>query len=366
MPKKKLFAPGLFTRGEDDEGIRGFLKADIVKECKRVKPLRCAYCSEPNANIGCSVAKCKMVFHFDCGLDNRANFQFCGNYPSYCMNHKPKTAILKKVPKKDEICGICTDSVDSKNALLVPCCKNGWFHRKCLQKAATSAGVFFKCPLCNEEEKFKKDLQLQGIFIPEKDADWELEAGAFQDLVDTPVRICEFCMNEKQDQINYQQLRWKLCNYCGSSAVHLECLESSEQNEFNCASCLDIVNKPKSPPSEPLKSVPSAEESDDDSPFKPVKRSSQASSSEDEEDATIKMKKKKFKQTWFSEDEEFTPVMKTRNKKPFQRSRTENEEVANTKTANGEDREEKQKTISTRKRTAAQSPGKGMLSNSCL
>jgi G2/M phase-specific E3 ubiquitin-protein ligase len=35
-------------------------------------------------------------------------------------------------------------------------------------RAAVAAGYFFKCPLCNNKDKFEPEMKQFGVFIPEK------------------------------------------------------------------------------------------------------------------------------------------------------------------------------------------------------
>ncbi|KAL6081007.1 hypothetical protein STEG23_029112 [Scotinomys teguina] len=53
----------------------------------------------------------------------------------------------------------------------------------CNQKYAhTSAKHFFKCPQCNNREEFPREMLRMGVHIPDRDAAWELEPGAFSEL----------------------------------------------------------------------------------------------------------------------------------------------------------------------------------------
>lgn len=72
-----LFASGLSQRGDSDEdGISGFLPADVLKELKRGLRLRCTFCKQKGATIGCVVGKCRTVFHFSCGINGKTLHQF--------------------------------------------------------------------------------------------------------------------------------------------------------------------------------------------------------------------------------------------------------------------------------------------------
>ena len=107
--------------------------------------------------------------------------QFYGNFASYCEAHKPlQTPYLnkkknEKVEMREE-CGCCTmelDDGDCKEFLWTPCC-NGWFHRHCIEMTAESAGThFFKCPLCNNKDQFTEEMLQFGVYVPDRDANWE-------------------------------------------------------------------------------------------------------------------------------------------------------------------------------------------------
>ena len=135
-----LFAPGLETNGEDEEGIKGFMPKDILKEWRRGNKLKCTYCKEKGATVGCvgNFGKsCKKTYHLTCGLRNGSLQQFCGAYASYCSDHRPVQKIYDE--KLDETtleaqreCGICADKIKSissckeeerREHLWSPCCR---------------------------------------------------------------------------------------------------------------------------------------------------------------------------------------------------------------------------------------------------
>lgn len=83
-------------------------------------------------------------------------------------------------------CTICQEDVliakPCYDILWAPCCtKQTWFHRDCLQKLALSAGHYFKCPLCSDDELFVNEMKDMGIYVPNQDASWE--QNAFQELL---------------------------------------------------------------------------------------------------------------------------------------------------------------------------------------
>ena len=54
-----MFSSGLEQNGEEEEGIKGFLVDDIVKEWRRGSRLKCSYCKQTYATVGCVGKGCK-------------------------------------------------------------------------------------------------------------------------------------------------------------------------------------------------------------------------------------------------------------------------------------------------------------------
>ena len=54
-----MFSSGLEQNGEEEEGIKGFLVEDIVKEWRRGARLKCTFCTQKYATVGCVVNGCK-------------------------------------------------------------------------------------------------------------------------------------------------------------------------------------------------------------------------------------------------------------------------------------------------------------------
>ncbi|KAJ7344913.1 hypothetical protein JRQ81_000863 [Phrynocephalus forsythii] len=245
-----LMSSGIWQRGEDEEGFYGFLPEDIQKELNRAARLKCTICKKKGASIGCVASRCKRSYHFPCGIERGCIFQFRDNFPSYCWKHRPTQ---KRPSNSNELsqCIICLELVEhapSYNILTTPCCKNAWFHRDCLQCQALSAGVFFfRCPVCNNKEKFQNEMLRMGIHIPEKDASWELEENAYQDLLQCyqhcDVKRC-LCKNGRDFSAPDSKWEIKRCQYCGSSGTHLACssLANWEQN-WECIECRTILSK---------------------------------------------------------------------------------------------------------------------------
>lgn len=48
----------------------------------------------------------------------------------------------------------------------VCCASSGWYHRSCLKVQAFNAQDDFRCPNCGDEDTFRENMQLNGIYIP--------------------------------------------------------------------------------------------------------------------------------------------------------------------------------------------------------
>lgn len=243
-----LFSSGLSQNGKSEkEGILGFLPSDIVKEVKRGSKLRCSYCKKVGATIGCVIRNCKKMFHLGCGRTNKAMHQFFGTFSSFCPAHR----MQQNVPSDDDpsiVCSICMNTVTaapSCDTLRAPCCRKYWYHRDCVQRYATSAGLyFFKCPLCNNKDEFQDEMLNMGIYIPDQDASWEKEPHAFQELLeryshcDAPV--CKCVEGRKYDK---EGSKWEiiLCDFCGSHGAHVACnhMEKLGKNDI-CHGCKEV------------------------------------------------------------------------------------------------------------------------------
>ncbi|XP_017877357.1 uncharacterized protein LOC108623397 isoform X2 [Ceratina calcarata] len=251
-----LLSSNMHQRGNDNDGILGFLVADIRMELRRGKRLACTYCKKFGATLGCCNLKCKRVFHYPCGLRAGSLNQFFGEFRTFCSRHRLKQKIDKQVLQElinnnKANCCICyehVDPYDKIDTLWAPCCKkNAWFHRKCVQQLALSAGYFFKCPLCNDKKLFQQAMLNCGIFIPSQDASWELVPNAFEELLyrhdqcDAPTCICP--KGRKHTSLN---AKWELalCRTCGSQGVHMACAQLKWGNPvWECDECKSILGK---------------------------------------------------------------------------------------------------------------------------
>ncbi|XP_046874290.1 G2/M phase-specific E3 ubiquitin-protein ligase isoform X1 [Hypomesus transpacificus] len=224
-----LMASGIYQRGEENEGICGFLLDDIKREIRRSARLTCHCCKKKGASIGCYVRSCRKTVHFPCGKQQQFNFQFTGEFPSYCKQHSPKQSAScdASLPQSCSVCLEHLEPVLSFSVLKCPSCLNSWFHRDCVQRQAHSAGMFFfKCTLCNNKEQFQEEMLRMGIYIPERDASWELEENAFGELLQV-YQHCDAvkCISDSGRSSSSKKGWFELlrCKLCGSRGTHRKC-----------------------------------------------------------------------------------------------------------------------------------------------
>eukprot|EP00099_Drosophila_melanogaster_P007085 NP_001259740.1 PHD finger protein 7, isoform B [Drosophila melanogaster] len=230
----------LIQRGEKKLSIMNFLKEDIEAEVNRCRLLKCCYCRRLGANIWCCKSGCRRTFHTKCGVDNLAQNQFCDTYNSFCHQHVlvPRN---RPVFKNDEECLLCAEDVVAKGerfsvvtCLYAPCCRNGWFHRRCLQRYANSSGYFFKCPLCNNTDVFRR-VAYMGIAVLDQDASWETEpdafAGQYRRDVNCTAALC-VAVSGRADT----SAMLLYCTSCGANPSHYLCTLKTLQN-YVCKVC---------------------------------------------------------------------------------------------------------------------------------
>ncbi|XP_062564319.1 pineapple eye protein-like [Armigeres subalbatus] len=242
-----LLTSNLVQNGDDDEGIFGFMEEEIRNEEARIRGQKCYVCKERYANISCCAKKCFRSFHTNCGLKNGCLSHYVDTFQSWCDKHVELVDDEKH--SETESCGICYDDMGPYRRLesvRAPCCHNGWFHRRCVAQFAQSAGYFFKCPLCNNKDDFGQLIRQRGVYIPEKDASWELEPNAFGDQLERPSECdaeeCRCRYGRDFDDCK----RWDLimCATCGSTCRHDQCMDIPSKN-YVCTFCRPIVgNEP--------------------------------------------------------------------------------------------------------------------------
>ena len=90
----------------------GFLPDDIIQEWQRGSKLRCAFCKEIYATVGCCQKLCLKTYHLPCGIKNGAISEYSGNFDSYCPNHKHRRKRGKQYVLTD--LGLVPERVDEE------------------------------------------------------------------------------------------------------------------------------------------------------------------------------------------------------------------------------------------------------------
>ncbi|KAL2098986.1 hypothetical protein ACEWY4_005466 [Coilia grayii] len=242
-------ASGIYQRGEEDEGVHGFLVDDIVKEVHRASRLSCSSCKQKGASIGCSVKSCRKMVHFPCGQQLEFIYQFTDLFPSFCREHRP-TQTCAVPPTGPLSCSVCLDYIEpilSYSVLKCPACHGSWFHRNCVQLQANNAAqFFFRCTICNNQDSFQEEMHRMGIYIPERDASWELEENAFVELLQVYKHCDAFtCQSSLGRDFSAQSGKFEIirCSFCGSSGTHRKCSSlKANQNNWVCSDCKSVVD----------------------------------------------------------------------------------------------------------------------------
>ncbi|XP_062552598.1 PHD finger protein 7-like [Armigeres subalbatus] len=238
----------IVQRGIDASGIFGFLINDVKQSFQKYRNNVCYCCEQLSAPIECNAADCKRYFHYICGYRKGCLTQFTGDYTSYCHEHLPIDSSLQ--PEAETECSICWDKLppfnpvscvptfcEPENSTIDQQMEVNWFHRECLQKYAYEAGYYFKCPICHDKQTFPNHVKTHGIFVPMRDASWELDKTYFKDLhgCKCSAENCKILDN----QLNTGQMVG--CKACGGETLHLICAEISDPNDYVCSKCMDAT-----------------------------------------------------------------------------------------------------------------------------
>lgn len=234
-----LLSPALYQKADESNGLYGFVGRDIVKEQKRICKQRCSYCLKSHANFSCVIRECKRSFHVKCGLKKGCQYRLT-DFQTFCKDHRN----LQKENRhaNDELCAICCDSMEEfqfNESIYANCCKESWYHKRCLTEMSDKAGYFFCCPLCKNEEAFRKQVMEQGIFVPDRDAAWELEPNAFVEQLERPSVCCaKQCLCKKGRKFSSVDWYFVYCHACGGQGIHNLCWNSD--SPFICNTCSEM------------------------------------------------------------------------------------------------------------------------------
>lgn len=265
--QKQLLSTNLPQRGGDSSGILGFLLRDIRKEANAAKLRKCGFCKEMGASVFC--AKCRIVFHIECGLENRCITHFCDQFLSYCDKCAPMDSYKRELlsnPPKNVTCDICMQLISVFKLACVTygdCCRKGFAHRTCMRRHALASGYYLRCPWCRDK-KFHETIKLQSVYVPDRDASWERQPNAYRDLHEKLLRCDEpECICPKGRTYNKHSWSIQTCILCAATGRHFKCREgtlrlanaSAKQPDFKCSFCTEVENKLQSErPNETIRS----------------------------------------------------------------------------------------------------------------
>ncbi|KAH8240319.1 hypothetical protein KR038_005269 [Drosophila bunnanda] len=248
-----LMSTNLQQRGLDSSGILGFLVRDIRKEAADAQKRICYYCGAPGASIMC--VTCGKYFDIVCSLVNCCTLQFYGQFHSYCGECPPMDEYRQQLvdqPPRGAVCDICLEPIVSfglHTVVFPECCRLGFVHNMCMRRYAISSGYYLVCIWCRSSE-FRDSIRRQGIFVPDRDAEWERQKNAYRELHRRAIRCDEeecLCSHGRV----YNKYTWFIhaCQVCGSRGAHARCLAQSmqlrtvaEPIEFKCSDCQEVEN----------------------------------------------------------------------------------------------------------------------------
>uniref|UniRef100_A0A8C9FK98 PHD finger protein 7 n=1 Tax=Pavo cristatus TaxID=9049 RepID=A0A8C9FK98_PAVCR len=206
----------------------------------------CFICGKRGASITCAETGCERSFHLPCTLEGECVSQHFGKYSSFCQEHSPQQAV-EAAPEQDTSCIICMDPVGDKKSystMVCPACKHAWFHRACIQGQATCAGInYFQCPLCRDKDKFKSEMFIMGIQIPDRRPTWE-DNNAYALLGDRH-RRCDVseCLYQRGREQAEGEGPWQLllCRSCAAEGTHRHCSYLSNSTDtWECNTCASM------------------------------------------------------------------------------------------------------------------------------
>ena len=234
---------------EDSEDTLFFFKLDdIRKEWRRSRLIKCVYCGLKCAASGCNKKRCKMTFHYPCGLLNEVQFNY-QKFSSHCRADSETQPPLTEELSDDVHCNICFDKMDPSptySNVYCPSCKR-WVHRDCLQNWAYKAGLHhLRCPMCNNEKVFRKEMLRIGFELPDRDAEWEIE-GMYREQEDGVLLTCHaeecYCPKGREYSAKTGPQELIVCRTCGFAAAHRTCahkewrIKLDSAGDWECDDC---------------------------------------------------------------------------------------------------------------------------------
>jgi hypothetical protein len=138
---------------------------DLKKALKRCKNLRCSFCADKGAGLGCLNKECKETYHYLCAKESKCLFvqsKFC----IYCPAHRLTDATAEQLREEEEehdedpllqtyFCSICKSGLDESLILICDNCDKG-YHTNCHKPPVDLGSIESEdwfCYNCQKEEE---------------------------------------------------------------------------------------------------------------------------------------------------------------------------------------------------------------------
>ncbi|XP_031408638.1 PHD finger protein 7-like [Meleagris gallopavo] len=243
-----MFSTSLLQKGRILNRIVVLRPEDIRYTIQQAEQKHCFICGKRGASITCAETGCERSFHLPCTVEGECVSQHFEKYSSFCQEHSPQQAV-EATPEQDTTCIICMDPVGDKKSystMVCPACKHAWFHRACIQGQATCTGIkCFQCPHCRNKDKFKSEMFIMGIQIPDRRPVWE-DNDAYA-LLGNRHRRCDVseCLYQRGREQAEEEGPWQLllCSSCAAEGTHRQCSYLSNLTDsWECNTCASVSN----------------------------------------------------------------------------------------------------------------------------
>ena len=226
-----LFSSGLGQSGDEKEGVKGFLPADIRRELRRGSRLKCVFCKKKGATVGCAEPSCKKSYHSTCGARHDCLLQYFGQFKSLCSKHRAVGDPGGNRRRPGARCSICSGSVGGgrKSDTVQGRCCDSSYHRSCLQSLAlATTRQDFLCPNCQDGAGWLDQMLVAGLYVPEQQEVAEERRGPLCDA-----KLC-FCPQETGRVHQAGEGPWQIlsCEACPLKVRELGNIREAQSNNF--------------------------------------------------------------------------------------------------------------------------------------
>ncbi|XP_068456995.1 G2/M phase-specific E3 ubiquitin-protein ligase isoform X2 [Clinocottus analis] len=251
-----LMSCGVYQRGEEHEGVFGFLVEDIKQEIRRSARL-CVSCAAGVLRLqeeGCERRLLREQLQEDGSLPLRQEAQLRlsvrGTLPVVLPGPQSLPVPGGSGPQPAPVLLRVSGPAGARPELLRPqvpvlphqLVPPGLCAGAAERRQAHSSGLFFfRCTLCSNKERFQEEMLRMGICIPERDASWELEANAYSELLEVYTRCDALACLSSDGRSHAAKTGWfqlLRCRLCGSRGTHRKCSGLKlDSRDWTCSDC---------------------------------------------------------------------------------------------------------------------------------